>query len=150
MSRDNNNTTIILIGMLFSIAAPIAAWYWFGDDIHQLFEKINEHYKAKIMMWAILFLISNVINAFCPYSHQFLARASHVTRIAFVIISFFVLERWWFGIISFVFLFIPGLFTNTGEKLKVIKYSDLIRSNIGTMLSVMLLVFAYLTLFGLI
>jgi len=150
MNRENNNTTIILIGMLLSIAAPLAAWYWFGDDIHNLIVKLTEHYKAQIMIWAILFLISNIINVICPYSHQFLARTSHVARIAFVIISFIALERWWYGIISFVFLFIPGLFTKTGEKLRVIRYSEIIWSNIGTMISVVLLVFAYLSLFGLI
>ena len=145
--KHKEKTAIILFGMLLSIAAPIVVWYCYGRDVHEFTMEFMGDYKVKIFVWAVFFLISNITNCLCPYTHQWLRSGSHLARIAFVILSFIFAERWWFGFYSFVFLFFPAWILTKKDDQYDVPYLNVVLSNIGTMISMVLLLFAYLSLF---
>jgi len=145
--RNKEKTYLILFGMLLSIAAPIVVWLYMGKDVHSYTLTFMGEYKVKIFVWAVFFLVSNITDCLCPYTHQWLRSGSHLARIAFVILSFIFAERWWFGFYSFVFLFIPAWLLTKKDDQYDAGYLNVALSNIGTMISIVVLVFAYLSLF---
>jgi len=145
--RNKEKTYLILFGMLLSIAAPIVVWLYMGKDVHNYTLTFMGEHKVKIFVWAVFFLVSNITNCLCPYTHQFVRSGSHLARIAFVILSFIFAERWWFGFYSVAFLFIPAWLLTKKDDQYEAGYLNVVLSNIGTMISIVVLVFAYLSLF---
>lgn len=148
--KNKEKTYLILFGMLLSIAAPILVWMYLGKDVNSYTITIMGQYKVKIFVWAVFFLISNITNCLCPYTHQFIRSGSHLARIAFVILAFIMPEHWWYGFYAFVFLFLPGLLLLRKDDQFEASYATVVLSTIGTMISLVLLVFAYLSLFNVI
>ena len=64
-------------------------------------------------LWIILMLAKKVINNFCPFTSQFLAKVGYVAVIAeliFIVLCFIIGSHWWYGLVSIaIYLIVPIL-----------------------------------------
>ena len=99
-------------------------------------------------LWIILMLATKVINNFCPFTSQFLAKVGYVAVIAeliFIVLCFIIGSHWWYGLVSIaIYLIVPILLPKVDPS--VIGARLRTTSMIGSVICDILLIGMYLSL----